>query len=240
MAIFLGGAIFILRTHVPGEEGGVGPGAAVGGAPRHCFAPHVADPPPPPPDACTAAVSVPNCERRPTAPQVCLWFDSADYSAIHTGSQKLLVLCFNLILTLPLQLLLHFVFARTNSSWAIPGMKDMPIPEAPGWYQELVCLCPLPPSPRRTATRPATRAPFDHWEGGGGTPNSKRPPQPPAQPQHANHWAPLTHKRHPPHPAQPRHANDGAPRTRKRQRQEHRPQRDKTQRPNAARGGENG
>ena len=53
----------------------------------------------------------------------------------------------------------------------------------------------------------------------------KRPPQQPAQPQHANYWAPLTRKRHiPPHPAQPQHTNDWAPRTRKRHQQEHRPQ----------------
>ena len=45
-------------------------------------------------------------------------------------------------------------------------------------------------------------------------------------PQHANHWAPLTRKRHiPPHPTQPRHTNNWAPRTRKRHQQEHRPQR---------------
>ena len=54
----------------------------------------------------------------------------------------------------------------------------------------------------------------------------KRPPQQPAQPQHANCLAPLTHKRHtPPHPAQPRHTNYWALRTRKRHQQEHRPQR---------------
>ena len=48
----------------------------------------------------------------------------------------------------------------------------------------------------------------------------------PAQPQHTNYWAPLTHTRHiPPHPAQRQHTNDGAPRTRKRHQQEHRPQR---------------
>ena len=54
----------------------------------------------------------------------------------------------------------------------------------------------------------------------------KRPPQQPAQPRHANYWAPLTHKRHIlPHPAQPRHTNHWALRTWKRHQQEHRPQR---------------
>ena len=43
----------------------------------------------------------------------------------------------------------------------------------------------------------------------------KRPRQQPAQPQHANYWAPLTRKRHTmPHPAQPQHTNHWAPRTR--------------------------
>ena len=64
-------------------------------------------------------------------------------------------------------------------------------------------------------------------DGGVGTAKKvKRPPQQPAQPQYANHWAPLTRKRHiPPHPAQPRHTNHWAPRTRQRHEQEHRPQR---------------
>ena len=54
----------------------------------------------------------------------------------------------------------------------------------------------------------------------------KRPPQQPAQPQYANHMAPLTRKRHiPPDPAQPRHTNHWAPRTRKRHQQEPLPQR---------------
>ena len=54
----------------------------------------------------------------------------------------------------------------------------------------------------------------------------KRPRQPPAQPQYANYWAPLTRKRHIlSHPAQPQHANYWASRTRKRHQQEHRPQR---------------
>ena len=44
-------------------------------------------------------------------------------------------------------------------------------------------------------------------------------------PQHANYWAPRTHKRHPVQPAQPRYTTDGAPRTRKQHRQEHRPPR---------------
>ena len=53
----------------------------------------------------------------------------------------------------------------------------------------------------------------------------KRPPQQPAQPQHANYLAPLTRKWHiPPHPAQPRHTDHWAPRTRQRHQQEHRPQ----------------
>ena len=70
----------------------------------------------------------------------------------------------------------------------------------------------------------------------------KRPPQQPAQPQHANYWAPLTRKRHMlPHPSQPRHTNHGAPRTRKRHQQEHRLQRptersDPTQHTNARMG----
>ena len=54
----------------------------------------------------------------------------------------------------------------------------------------------------------------------------KRPRQPPAHPQYANYWAPLTRKRHiMSHPAQPRHTNHWAPRTRKRHQREHRPQR---------------
>ena len=66
-----------------------------------------------------------------------------------------------------------------------------------------------------------------HLEGRGGWMHSpERPPQQPAQPQFANHWAPLMRKRHlPPHSAQPPHTNDWAPRTRKRHQQEHRPQR---------------
>ena len=55
--------------------------------------------------------------------------------------------------------------------------------------------------------------------------NSQTTPQPPAQPQYANYWAPLMRKRHiPPHPAQPQHTNHGAPRTRKRHQQVHWPQ----------------
>ena len=54
----------------------------------------------------------------------------------------------------------------------------------------------------------------------------KRPPQQPAHPQYANHWAPLTRKRHTmPHSAQPQHTNYWAPRTQKRHQQEHWPQR---------------
>ena len=69
-------------------------------------------------------------------------------------------------------------------------------------------------------------------EAGGGRPEDggawaaktvKRPPQQPAQPRHANYWAPLMHKR--PQPAQPQHTNYWAPRTRTRHQQEHRPQR---------------
>ena len=63
-------------------------------------------------------------------------------------------------------------------------------------------------------------------EVGGQSTTVKRPPQPPAQPQYANYWAPLPRKRHiPPHPAQPQHTNHWAPQTRKRHQQEHRPQR---------------
>ena len=69
-------------------------------------------------------------------------------------------------------------------------------------------------------THGSTRTPFCKQKGG------KRPPQQPAQRQHANYWAPLMCKRHIlPHPAQPQHSNHWAPRTRQRPQQEHRPQR---------------
>ena len=89
------------------------------------------------------------------APQVCLWFDSTDYSAAQTGTRKFLITCFNLVITFPLQLLLHFVFARTASSWVIPGIEDRPVPEPPDWYQRLVCL-----------RRPRTARPGAAWHRG--------------------------------------------------------------------------
>ena len=90
------------------------------------------------------------------------------------------------------------------------------------------------PLPREGVRGDCVHCPFLWvWVGGGNTARQardaktvKRPPQQPAQPQHANYWAPLTRKRYiPPHPAQPHYTNNGAPRTRKRHQQEHRPQR---------------
>ena len=90
---------------------------------------------------------------------------------------------------------------------------------------------------QRTGSRRFLRPPGGgggHSEAGYGRPvdrgawtakTVKRPQQPPAHPQYANYWAPLTRKRHTiPHSAQSQHTNYWAPRTRKRHQQEHRPQ----------------
>ena len=78
---------------------------------------------------------------RPNGPQVVLWFDVGDYTAGLVASRRATALCLNLVLMLPLQLLLHVLFAKSESSWAIPGLETLPFPEPPEWYQQLVSLC---------------------------------------------------------------------------------------------------
>ena len=85
--------------------------------------------------------SVPQHVHSRTALQVCVWFDANEHGTVLKFSRKLIVVILNLVLTVPLQLWLHFIFAKTSSSWVIPGLEDLPFPEPPEWYQQLVCVC---------------------------------------------------------------------------------------------------
>ena len=104
--------------------------------------------------------------------QVTFWFDSAKIDAGLTLSRKLVIVCLNLVLTMPLQMVIHFIFSRSESSWCIPGLAELPVPEPPRWYQQLVCpysnsfplpLCPRPfPSSIRRFAFECNRVPQHH------------------------------------------------------------------------------
>ena len=68
---------------------------------------------------------------------VCLWFDVRDHQLALLASRKLILLCANLVLLLPLQLLLYLVFTKSECSWEIPGIAGLPFPDPPKWYQQL-------------------------------------------------------------------------------------------------------